>query len=60
VDGEKSKGTEVPSSLVTTNLKERGEGEPRVGKSSRLSSLNQFTTSGEARTSKFSTLSSFS
>jgi hypothetical protein len=48
-----------PSSLVTTILREGGEGEPRVGKSSKLSSLNQLTTSGEARTSKFSKLSSF-
>jgi hypothetical protein len=59
VDGENYKGTEVPTSLVTKNLKEKGEGEPRVGKSSRISSLNQFTTSSEESTSKFSNLSSF-
>jgi hypothetical protein len=58
-DGENSKGTEVPSSLVKTNLKYGGEGEPMVEKSSRISSLNQFTTSCEASTSKFSNLSSF-
>jgi hypothetical protein len=32
-DGEKSRGTRVPSSLVTKNLKECGEGEPRRGNS---------------------------
>jgi hypothetical protein len=34
--------------LVTTILRKGGEGEPRVGKSSKLSTLNQLTTSGEA------------
>ena len=54
MDGGNSKGTEVSSSLVTTILRKGGEGEPRVGKSSKLSSLNQITTSGEARNSKLS------
>jgi hypothetical protein len=45
--------TEVPSSLVTGNLKEWGEGEPKRGKYSKLSSLNHFTISGDARKSKF-------
>jgi len=44
--------------LVTTSLKEGGEGETRVGKSSILSSLNQLTTLGQERTSKFSKVSS--
>jgi hypothetical protein len=48
-----SKGTEVSSSFVTTNLR-GGDGEPNVGKSSKLPSLNHLTTSGEARTSKLS------
>jgi hypothetical protein len=52
VDGEISRETEVSSSLVTTNLKEWGEGELKIGKSSRFSSLKQFTTSGDARKSK--------
>jgi hypothetical protein len=52
-DDENSKGTEVSSSLVTTILREGGDGETKVGKSSKLSSLNQPTTSGEEITSKF-------
>jgi hypothetical protein len=59
VDGKNSRGTEVPYSLVTTSFKEGIEGEPRVGKSSRISSLNQLTTSGEESTSKFSKISCF-
>jgi hypothetical protein len=48
-----SKGKEVSSSLITTTLIGGGVGRPKVGKYSRLSSLNQLTTSGEARVSKF-------
>jgi hypothetical protein len=53
-DGVDSKGTEVYSSLVTTTFREGGDGEPKVVKSSKLSSLKQLTTSGEKRTSKLS------
>jgi len=53
-DGGSCKGNEVSSSLVTTILREGGEGRPRVGKSTKVSSLNQLTTSGEERTSKIS------
>jgi len=53
-DGVVSKVTEVSSSLVTTNLIEGGDGEPKVGKSSNLSNLNRLTTSGEERTLKIS------
>ena len=59
-DGEKSRETKVPSSLVTTNLNEWGEGEPKKGKSSKISSLNHFTILGDARKWKFSRFSSFS
>ena len=48
------KGNEVSSYLVTTILREGGEGEPRVGKSSKISSLNQLTKSWEEIISKLS------
>jgi hypothetical protein len=51
--------TEVHSSLVIGNLREWGEGEPKRGKYSKLSSLNHFTISRDARKSKFYKLSSF-
>ena len=53
-DGIGSKGKEVSSSLVTTILIGGGVGRPKVGKTSKLSSLNQLTTLGEARVSKLS------
>jgi hypothetical protein len=45
--------------LVTGNLKEWGEGEPKRGKYSKLSILNHFKISGDARKSKLSKFSSF-
>jgi hypothetical protein len=51
-DGVGSKGIEVSSSFVTTILREGGDEEPKVGKYHKLSSLNQLTTLGDARTSK--------
>lgn len=53
-DGVDSKGTKVSFSFVTEKLREGGDGEPKVGKSSKLSSLNQLTTSKDSRTSKLS------
>jgi hypothetical protein len=50
---------EVPSSLVTGNLKEWGVGELKKGKYSKISSLNHFTILGDARKSKLSKFSSF-
>ena len=51
-DGIGSNGKEVSSSLVTTTLIGGGVGRPKVGKYFKISSLNQLTTSGEARVSK--------
>ena len=50
---------EVPSSLVTRNLNEWGAGEPKKWKASKISSLNHFTISGDARKSNLSKFSSF-
>jgi hypothetical protein len=51
--------SEVLSSLVIGNLNEWGVGEPKKGKSSKLSSLHHLTISGDERKSKLSRLSSF-
>jgi hypothetical protein len=55
-DGIGSKGKEVSSYLVTITLIGGGVGRPKVGKSPRFSSMNQLTTLGEERASKFSSL----